>query len=223
MVGAVMHLGFDGKTLCGAPFLFKTTVDKPALANCKLCGFIIDELKSGRKRTLPETKQASNEENADEILYAQDFVDDFGLSAVTIRKLWKQGSIPCVKTKGGRIGMSRALYSEWRAQIRGGAGPTRFSVPSALNHGTIYFVQAEGEPASPIKIGFTAGKTTEKRLKSLQTAHPKKLGVVTTIPGTLRQEQDLHERFKAYRLQGEWFSASPELLAWIRGLQDAAI
>ena len=75
--------------------------------------------------------------------------------------------------------------------------------PHAGKTGCVYFVQAE--IGGPIKIGFTQGKP-EVRLKALQTGSPFKLVLLKVIPKVTReQEWELHRRFSAYRLHGEWF------------------
>jgi len=78
--------------------------------------------------------------------------------------------------------------------------------------GCVYFIRSEKN--HEIKIGFTAGKV-EKRLSSLQTAHPYKLQLLATMPGTMEYEKSLHERFASIRLEGEWFKPHPDLLAFI--------
>ena len=78
--------------------------------------------------------------------------------------------------------------------------------------GYVYFISSEKN--REIKIGFTA-RPVEKRLKSLQTAHPYKLKLLTIVPGTTEDEKSLHERFANIRLEGEWFKPHPDLLAFI--------
>jgi uncharacterized protein YozE (UPF0346 family) len=78
--------------------------------------------------------------------------------------------------------------------------------------GIVYFVLSRDTGA--IKIGFTAGPI-EKRLSSLQTAHPHKLQLLASISGNKEYETELHERFSPFRLRGEWFQAHPELLDFI--------
>lgn len=60
------------------------------------------------------------------------------------------------------------------------------------------------------KIGFSA--YPKARLKAIQTSVPKKLILYAVIQGEALKEKDLHEKFKDYRLKGEWFQAHPEIL-----------
>ena len=78
--------------------------------------------------------------------------------------------------------------------------------------GFVYFIRSEETHA--IKIGFTSGPI-EKRLNSLQTAHPYKLQLLATVPGTPDYEKSLHERFASFRLEGEWFQPHPDLVAFV--------
>jgi len=87
-----------------------------------------------------------------------------------------------------------------------------WGVVPVANEGFVYFIRSGKTHA--IKIGFTAGQV-EKRLYSLQTAHPFKLELLATLPGTLEHEKSLHERFASFRLEGEWFQPHPDLLAFI--------
>jgi uncharacterized protein YozE (UPF0346 family) len=83
--------------------------------------------------------------------------------------------------------------------------------------GCVYFIRSEKTHA--IKIGFTTGPV-EKRLGSLQTAHPYKLQLLATTSGTVEYEKLLHERFGNFRLEGEWFEPHPDLLAFISVLPN---
>lgn len=77
----------------------------------------------------------------------------------------------------------------------------------------IYFIQAEG--VGHIKIGFTADEDVLVRLADLQTGSPVPLRVLGTTPGAVVEEKNLHRRFAAHRVHGEWFRPVPELLALI--------
>ena len=75
----------------------------------------------------------------------------------------------------------------------------------------VYFVQAVD--GGPIKIGISFDPTS--RLRSIQTGSHSKLIVIGTIPGGRRKERELHERFREFRLNGEWFRAESALLDFI--------
>lgn len=77
----------------------------------------------------------------------------------------------------------------------------------------IYFIQAEG--IGHIKIGFTADADAAIRLAQLQTGSSVPLRLLGTIPGELEDEKNLHRRFAASGVGGEWFMPVPELLAAI--------
>lgn len=65
----------------------------------------------------------------------------------------------------------------------------------------------------PVKIGISS--RLDRRLYALQGASPYKLRTFKKFP-TKSREQSLiienwaHERLKAFRMEGEWFSVTPE-------------
>lgn len=79
----------------------------------------------------------------------------------------------------------------------------------------VYFAQA----GDRIKIGWSRNVAT--RIATLQTANADPLHLLATVPGARSLERQLHERFAAARLSGEWFEATPDLLAYIGSLQSA--
>lgn len=64
-----------------------------------------------------------------------------------------------------------------------------------------------------VKIGITLN--IEERMAQLQTPEPVEL--YGLLDGWLREERDLHKRFAALRLRGEWFKKDGELAEWING------
>lgn len=86
--------------------------------------------------------------------------------------------------------------------------------------GFIYAVQAE---TGEIKIGFTSTPTT--RLSSLSTACPTKLTKLLLVRGDKSDEAAIHNALGKFRIRGEWFSASPEVvetIAEMRATQGVA-
>jgi hypothetical protein len=83
--------------------------------------------------------------------------------------------------------------------------------------GFIYFLTA-AHPDYPIKIGFTQ-KLASFRISAIQTCCPYALYFLARVPGTMQRERALHETFDHLRLRGEWFSRSPELLAYIESIK----
>jgi hypothetical protein len=85
------------------------------------------------------------------------------------------------------------------------ANPSRSDTP-----GFVYFIERELDHA--IKIGFST--EPEKRLRALMTAAgPCEL--LHTIPAPMRHESELHARFEAHRIDGEWFRPHPDILRLI--------
>lgn len=83
-----------------------------------------------------------------------------------------------------------------------------------ITKGFIYFIQ--GECGGPIKIGYTIDLA--QRLKSLQTGYPDRLELLFAFPGNPEDEKKMHDYFKDFRLQGEWFRSTPEVLDKIQRL-----
>jgi hypothetical protein len=73
----------------------------------------------------------------------------------------------------------------------------------------VYFVAA----GSRVKIGWS--KKVAARMAQLQVGSPEPLKLLGVMPGGRLAEKRLHERFAASRLSGEWFDATPELLAFV--------
>lgn len=65
-----------------------------------------------------------------------------------------------------------------------------------------------------VKIGVSA--SLGGRLRELSTQVPEAITLHAFIPGaTIKEERDLHRRFKQHRLKGEWFRAGEEIMAYI--------
>jgi hypothetical protein len=73
----------------------------------------------------------------------------------------------------------------------------------------VYFLQCE--MTLSIKIGESTN--IERRVSEIQTAHAGKLTLLGKTDS--HSEDELHERFRKYRLQGEWFSPSAELIEFL--------
>lgn len=77
--------------------------------------------------------------------------------------------------------------------------------------GHVYY--ARSEDTGRIKIGWSSN--VANRLATLQRSSGAALTIIWSEPGTGRDERNLHAKFAAARLHGEWFSPVPELLAHI--------
>lgn len=76
----------------------------------------------------------------------------------------------------------------------------------------VYFIRSGKRGA--IKIGWA--KDVSKRLRILQTGSAEELSLIGAIPGGKRLERQIHERFAADRLTGEWFKPTAEVRRWAR-------
>jgi len=65
----------------------------------------------------------------------------------------------------------------------------------------IYIIQAKN--GGPIKIGIAINP--RMRLKELQIGNPNELQIIKLIEGGIKEERELHRKFKKYQLINEWF------------------
>jgi len=93
-------------------------------------------------------------------------------------------------------------------QEREFAREDRERLASASN---VYFIECA---PGPIKIGFSVDPVGQ-RIDQLQPGNPWPLRLLFMQPGHLELEQALHERFKDYRMHGEWFRDHPFLLRFV--------
>ena len=67
--------------------------------------------------------------------------------------------------------------------------------------------------ASFVKIGWSG--CIEKRIEEVQQGVPETLTLYRCLEGDIRDERNLHHRFRAHRTRGEWFRLEGELAEWI--------
>lgn len=79
----------------------------------------------------------------------------------------------------------------------------------------VYFIQQGLD--GPIKVG--TADNPDGRLSQLQTAHVEKLYLRAVRRGGYELERQLHERFAAGRIRGEWFR--PDTPGMAETLEDA--
>lgn len=67
--------------------------------------------------------------------------------------------------------------------------------------------------ANRIKIGWS--KKVATRIAQLQTGNPDPIKLLATMPGGRAKELEIQRQFAHCRVSGEWFEATPDLLAYI--------
>lgn len=82
---------------------------------------------------------------------------------------------------------------------------------------SVYFLRRE-DGIGPIKIGCSS----YPKVRAAQIASDLKAPVVilATAPGTFRDEARLHRQFAEWRLDGEWFAPSKDVLAALKYIRD---
>lgn len=88
------------------------------------------------------------------------------------------------------------------------------SMPRQITPQRVYFI--EDEAGDCIKIGVA--RRPRSRLSELQTGHASKLRLIAHVPGGKDLEAELHRRFAAHRIRGEWFERAPAILDEIERL-----
>jgi hypothetical protein len=66
-----------------------------------------------------------------------------------------------------------------------------------------------------LKIGKTSGESPISRMNALQTANPVKLKMEAYFVGGIKEEKELHKRFKHLHARGEWFKFDMELREFV--------
>lgn len=79
----------------------------------------------------------------------------------------------------------------------------------------VYFIRPVGMDG-PIKIGFSIKPISRLQSSSTWSAFP--LEMIGYVPGTSDDESFLHRCFACCHYHREWFHATPELLAAVRGI-----
>lgn len=100
----------------------------------------------------------------------------------------------------------RVVITRWESKV-----PPPASSTEPFGGARVYFIQCGTH--GPIKIG--TARDIGSRMDTLQTASPYLLRLLTSIPGDHAVERDMHLRFAADRLHGEWFMPSAALVAFI--------
>lgn len=84
---------------------------------------------------------------------------------------------------------------------------------STGKEGYVYFLSAGGY----VKIGYST--TIHQRINQLQTGCPFKLELVCVMPGTMKTEKMLHNKFNQYCYNNEWFEYSLEIREFIESMK----
>lgn len=81
----------------------------------------------------------------------------------------------------------------------------------------IYIIRAGHEGA--FKVGYAIDP--HKRLRQLQTANHQRLQLIKSVPGGRDFEAKIHRDLGVFRVSGEWFEATNEVLVYIANLGGA--
>ena len=135
-----------------------------------------------------------------------------GVSVRSVRQTLEVHLIPAKLVETHRDGVHRVF------RCTAHAGSDREPPEQQWDEQVVYF--AQGAISQLIKIGTTTN--LKKRLQALRTGSPEPLVLLGAIPGGDQEERELHQRFSSQRINGEWFSPSPELLRAAAGELDSS-
>ncbi len=106
---------------------------------------------------------------------------------------------------------------EWKREVEGVIKHYRLKLEN-MHEADVYFIQ--GQETLRIKIGVA--KDPQKRLANLQVGSAERLVLVGILFGMgVAKERQLHGRFIADEVHGEWFKPSRKLVEYIK--QDAFV
>jgi len=80
----------------------------------------------------------------------------------------------------------------------------------------IYFLRS----SDYVKIGYASSEAgVDRRIAGFRTANPTSLKLIAVHAGDRRFEAQLHRKFRAHRVRGEWFIATAEIIDFaVRGI-----
>ena len=119
---------------------------------------------------------------------------------LAVRELNRQGifeinSIPLVLTEFKTIVEYYEKFFNKKLQLK-----SRYTRRTLIS-GKIYVIGNLTEMLC--KIGYS--NNPNKRLKEVQTGCPYRLEILATFDGNIPTEKQLHEKYKEYNINGEWF------------------
>jgi hypothetical protein len=103
--------------------------------------------------------------------------------------------------------LRKTFAEDWKAAEQSLRGEQRTSF------GDLYFVAA----GDAVKIGRT--KNFETRLRFIRGHNHEKVECLALLKGQGWREKELHKRFRAVRLRGEWFARCEQIAAEIERLK----
>ena len=136
---------------------------------------------------------------------SKDIAEHLGVCPKVAAQVLKQYKVPTFK-----LGRYRCCYASTLNRCLDSQAE---SSNSTEKQGTLYFIQAEDRA---IKIGWTGN--AKKRIAGLRGVIPMKLKLLGIIKGLIKDEERLHDKFKEYRLNGEWFKLAEPILIYIQEL-----
>ncbi len=128
----------------------------------------------------------------------------------------------CMNKCGTGLTGRQRLFCSDRCRVAHKRGQTRSPTAELMlsSVGYVYLIHCVGFPY--YKIGITTAKTPVERLQTLQTGLPFKLELLISMPITNanQAEQYLHKYYGKYRIRGEWFNFTEDVLVGVLAKYD---
>ena len=162
---------------------------------------------------IPQTSESLEIINQDEFSATY---TSFDLLAIAVEK----GDRGCIKDAEAILIFVSALISNGYAtpaleriyhacRIFQAYSQQKYEIGNSIKSSVVYLIGCKKNQA--MKIGTSTN--ISKRIIGLQNSSPFSLEVLATVKGGQPLEQEFHKEFEQYRLSGEWFSWSEDILA----------
>jgi hypothetical protein len=136
-----------------------------------------------------------------------------GLKRHQLRNQANRGQVPGAAKMFGTWTFNVEKLDAWKSSPPAEPRPPRLKRPKRTaknSHCLIYFISC----GPFIKIGRT--HDVPRRLATLQVGSPYPLKLLIEMDGGERVEKELHARYAAYRVGGEWFERRGALASFLR-------
>lgn len=139
---------------------------------------------------------------------AKEYAEHIGVSHGTVKR-WRGEGLPGVRGPHHTLVIDPVVADAWVAE--------HHPKSCAFNRAScIYFARRED---GAVKIGWSSD--VMRRMAELRKATGRNVVFLAAYPGAKPDELALHARFAAFLIEGEWFTANPELDAFLAALKGA--
>ncbi len=153
-------------------------------------------------------------------LTVQEYAASRGVAYGTLKR-WIHEGLPVRRRSkqlgrtGSTVRVNPATADEWIARHRAGTIAHR-------RESVVYF--AQHDDGGPIKVGFTSD--VERRrgelVRSKNRRDPAPVYILGSLPGAKPLELEIHDLLAPWRIEGEWYEPTADVLRIIYAVLEAA-